>query len=323
MNNVSFHEKEHYRMTPTHDLYPSRLRDARAPFERLDPVVYSPPGQSGPLTRQQIQQYREQGFLFLESFFSERDMQGFLDDLAAYDHDPALKARDEVIIEPYSDEIRSIFAIHRLSERFRQLTRDPRLLAMAEQILGSDVYIHQSRINDKPAFTGTGFNWHSDFETWHSEDGMPRMRCFSLSILLSDNNPYNGPLMLIPGSHRWFVPTLGKTPQENWKHSLKDQKLGVPDTDVLRDLSQQHGLVAPQGPKGSVILFECNLMHASANNLSPWPRRNLFFVYNSVENRLEAPYCGTRPRPEFAAARQSAEPLLASSPARGQRAAPH
>ncbi|GGX56859.1 ectoine hydroxylase [Saccharospirillum salsuginis] len=298
-------------MSHVHDLYPSRLDQHKSPFERLDPVVYTEGRErrEGPLSEDQLRQYDEQGFLFFESFFSEREMQGFLDDLKEYDKDPSLKEQDQVIIEPYADEIRSIFAIHKLSERFDRLTRDPRLLDMAHQILGSDVYIHQSRINDKPGFTGTGFNWHSDFETWHTEDGMPRMRCFSLSILLSENNQFNGPLMLIPGSHRWFVPTAGKTPQENWKQSLKAQEIGVPDTKVLEEMTANGELVAPQGPAGSVILFECNTLHASANNLSPWPRRNLFFVYNSIENQMEAPYCGNRPRPEFVATREDVEPL--------------
>lgn len=298
-------------MNTAQGLYPTRIDRPFEPFERQDPVVYSRPTErkNGPLSDEQLKQYDEQGFLFFERFFPEQEMNAFLEDLKYYGRDESLKELDQVIIEPYTDEIRSIFAIHKLSERFDRLTRDPRLLDMAHQILGSDVYIHQSRINDKPGFTGTGFNWHSDFETWHSEDGMPRMRCFSLSILLSENNEFNGPLMLIPGSHRWFVPTGGKTPQENWKESLKMQTLGVPTPDKLKQMTDQGSLVAPQGPAGSVILFECNTLHASANNLSPWPRRNLFFVYNSVENPVVDPNCGNRPRPEFVATRRDIKAL--------------
>lgn len=139
---------------------------------------------------------------------------------------------------------------------------------------------------------------------------MPRMRCFSMSILLSENNELNGPLMLIPGSHKWFIPTQGKTPEKNWKTSLKAQTLGVPSRDILRSMTQRGGLVAPKGPAGSVILFECNTLHASANNLSPWRRSNLFFVYNSVENKLVQPYCGQRSRPEYIAAREHTPVLM-------------
>src|SRR3546814_19751740 len=72
-------------------------------------------------------------------------------------------------------------------------------------------YIHQSRLNYKPGFKGKEFYWHSDFETWHVEDGMPRMRALSMSVLLAENTPHNGPLMLIPGSHQSFLTCVGET----------------------------------------------------------------------------------------------------------------
>ncbi|HBP75798.1 MAG TPA: ectoine hydroxylase, partial [Alcanivorax sp.] len=152
-------------------------------------------------------------------------------------------------------------------------------------------------------------NWHSDFETWHSEDGMPRMRAISASIMLTDNNEFNGPLMLIPGSHHYFVPCQGVTPKDNWKDSLKSQRLGVPSQENLAELVEQGGIQAPKGPPGSLLLFECNTLHASNKNLSPWPRSNLFFVYNSVDNTLEDPYCGHQPRPDFLANRDNTEAL--------------
>jgi ectoine hydroxylase len=300
-------------MTTTNDLYPTRLNEKCEMFQRRDPVIYSRGRRrsDGPLSEADIAAYERDGFLHFPAFFSERQMRPFLDDLDEYGRDNELKGRDQVIIEPFADEIRSIFAIHQISGRFDRLTREPRVLDIAHQLLDSDVYIHRSRINYKPGFTGTGFNWHSDFETWHSEDGMPRMRCFSMSILLTENNEFNGPLMLIPGSHKWFIPTVGKTPQENWKESLKMQTLGVPEPADLHKLTGNGGLVAPKGPAGSLLLFECNTLHASSNNLSPWPRSNLFFVFNSVENKLQPPFCGNRPRPEFVASRQYATRLEA------------
>jgi ectoine hydroxylase len=53
-----------------------------------------------------------------------------------------------------------------------------------------------------------------------------------------------------------------------------------------------------------VILFDCNAMHGSSSNISPYPRSNLFMVYNSTENRLGPPLFGLKPRPEFIAARE-------------------
>src|SRR3546814_8501331 len=83
-----------------------------------------------------------------------------------------------------------------------RLAADDRLAGVARFLLGDDVYVHQSRLNYKPGFVGKEFYWHSDFETWHVEDGMPQMRALSMSILLAPNTVLNGPLMIIPGSHR-------------------------------------------------------------------------------------------------------------------------
>lgn len=171
------------------------------------------------------------------------------------------------------------------------------------------MYIHQSRINLKPGFTGKEFYWHSDFETWHMEDGMPRMRALSCSIALTENNEFNGPLMLIPGSHKKYIVCAGETPENNYKQSLSAQYIGVPDPAIITELVKEDGIVAPKGKPGSVTFFECNAMHGSNGNISPYPRANAFFVYNSVENTLVEPYCGLKPRPEHIAVREDFAPL--------------
>ena len=200
--------------------------------------------------------------------------------------------------------MRSIFNVHRLNDIFANLVRDPRVLNVAREILGSEVYIHQSRINYKPGFTGKEFYWHSDFETWHSEDGMPAMRALSCSILLTDNSECNGPLMLIPGSHHHYVSCMGETPDENYKKSLKKQEVGVPDPILLRYLADMGGITSCAGKAGSVVFFDCNTMHGSNGNITPYPRSNVFFVYNSIANQLDEPKGGLAPRPEFVAARE-------------------
>src|SRR3546814_6672767 len=92
-------------------------------------------------------------------------------------------------------------------------------------LLDSDVYVHQSRINLKPGFRGKEFYWHSDFETWHTEDGMPSMRAVSCSVLLTPNHSWNGPLLTIAGSHKWFVSCVGETPANHHEVSLRRQAI--------------------------------------------------------------------------------------------------
>lgn len=298
-------------MSRAQDLFPTRLERKLGMFERLDPVVHTPEERmgDGPLSVDKVREFDERGFLFFESFFDKSEMENFIQELQEYEEDEDLKLSEGAILEPGKEEIRSIFGIHEISKRFDRLTRDPHLLNIVRQLLDSEVYIHQSRINYKPGFKGKGFNWHSDFETWHSEDGMPRMRCLSCSIVMTDNNEFNGPLMLIPGSHKYFIPCVGRTPEDNYKESLKIQDLGVPDGASLTRLMNENAIEAPKGPAGSLIIFECNTLHGSNANMSCWPRSNLFFVYNSVHNTLAEPFCGNKPRPEFLANRSNWEPL--------------
>jgi len=293
--------------TPT-DLYPSRVEATPKFLERQDPEVWGGP-EDGPLDVEQLRSYEENGFLIFESMFSADELDPFQDELTRLRADPKIRARPEVITEPESDEVRSIFAIHESNVILSKLCRHRRIVEIVRQLLGGDVYIHQSRVNYKPGFTGKDFYWHSDFETWHVEDGMPRMRTVSCSISLTDNHPQNGPLMLIPGSHRHFLACVGKTPEEHYQQSLKKQEYGVPDGESLAWMVEEGDITTALGPAGSVVFFECNVMHGSNSNITPMPRSNCFTVFNSVENTLVEPFCGLAPRPEYIGNRHDFSPI--------------
>src|SRR5688572_8775695 len=184
------------------DIYQSRVDNEAAIIARRDPVVYNGGDAGGDfaLTPSQLRRYRSDGFLLLKRFFQDEEVDGLLRESDRLVQDESIKEREEVILEPSGSEVRSIFMVHKLNALLGQLVSDKRLVSIARQILGGDVYIHQSRLNLKPGFSGGEFFWHSDFETWHVEDGMPCMRALSCTVLLSENNEFNGPLMLIPGS---------------------------------------------------------------------------------------------------------------------------
>lgn len=137
---------------------------------------------------------------------------------------------------------------------------------------------------------------------------MPRPRALSMSIALTDNTPHNGPLLVMPGSHRHYVVCEGETPADNYQQSLQQQETGVPDDATLARLAAD-GLADTAGPAGSVLIFDCNLMHGSNSNITPLPRSNAFFVYNAISNRVVPPFCRQPPRPEFVATRSDIAPL--------------
>jgi ectoine hydroxylase len=283
------------------DRYPSRLGRPPELVPRIDPVVHGS-ATDGPLSAGELEQFDRCGHLTLPAVFTPEDVRRFDEQLSDLVDDGGID-REQVIAEPDFDEIRSIFAFHEGSGGLADVPGDPRLAGVARQLLGSDVYIHQSRVNRKPGFRGKDFQWHSDFETWHTEDGMPRMRCISAVVALTDNEAWNGSLLVMPGSHRWFVTCTEPTPPANHERSLQVQEAGVPDEKSLTALFERHGIDQCTGPAGSVLFFDCNLMHGSSTNISPLPRRNLFIVYNSVENAIGEPYSAPQRRPEHIASR--------------------
>jgi len=287
------------------DPYASRVGREPQIVERQDPVVYAVPGRKGPLSREQVANYEHFGYLELDGLFTSAEIKALVAELQRLRTAPEGIDPETLIIEPDGRELRSIFAIHEQSAVFARLARDERLVSIARYLLGDDVYIHQSRLNYKPGFFGREFYWHSDFETWHVEDGMPRMRALSMSIALTPNTEYNGPLLLIPGSHRCYVRCVGETPDDHYKQSLRRQEYGVPDPKSLQRLFEEGGIQSTPGSAGKIVLFDCNTMHGSNSNISPLPRSNVFLVYNAVSNRLVTPFGGKPARPEFIATRAS------------------
>ncbi|MEO3977066.1 ectoine hydroxylase [Streptomyces sp. CAU 1734] len=284
------------------DLYPTRGAE-EVVTPRRDPVVWSAPGAPGPFTRTDLLGFERDGFATVEEMITDDEVALHRAEMERLIADPRVRADERSIVEPASGEVRSVFEVHRLSPVFAALVRDERLVGRARQILGSDVYVHQSRINVKPGFGASGFYWHSDFETWHAEDGLPNMRTVSVSIALTENRETNGGLMIMPGSHRSFLGCAGETPADNYKKSLQMQDAGTPSNAALSTFADEHGIRLFTGRAGSATWFDCNCMHGSGDNITPYARSNVFIVFNSVENAAVEPFAAPVRRPEFIGAR--------------------
>jgi ectoine hydroxylase len=283
------------------DRYPTRVADRPVIIDRAEPAVWST--DPGPLSAEELRAHERDGFVTVPQLLTPAEVATYAGELDRLAADPAVQGDERTVVEKTSQQVRSIFEVHRLSDAIAALVADDRVAGRARQILGSDVYVHQSRINYKPGFGGGGFYWHSDFETWHAEDGMPSPRAVSISIALTENHPYNGCLMIMPGSHREFVACVGETPAEHYKESLTEQRIGTPDEGSLTSLATRHGISMVTGPAGSATVFDSNCMHGSSSNITPFPRSNIFIVFNSVHNALQDPFSAPAPRPTHVAAR--------------------
>ncbi|MEB8325682.1 ectoine hydroxylase [Dietzia kunjamensis] len=286
-------------MTIAIDDYQSRVSGRPEIVERRDPVLW------GRSEDPEVLQFGERGYIQREGALDRQRIDACLAEIDRIGSDPQMAGDPRIIREAGSEAVRSIFDVHDLSEVVWEAVERSGAIDLARQILGSDVYVHQSRLNYKPGFAGGAFYWHSDFETWHAEDGMPRPRACSASLALTPNETYNGPLMIMPGTHRYYVQCAGETPEDYYKESLVSTtpKIGVPSEEHITEMYGRHGLDVLTGGAGSMTMFDCNALHASGGNITPLPRANVFIVFNSVENELTEPFAGTPPRPDFLARR--------------------
>src|SRR6516165_3681743 len=233
------------------------------------------------LTPQQLQEFDERGYLFVPECFSEQEV-------------AALRSEADRIYASHRPEVwreksgapRTAFAAHKYNEAFRLLGAHPRMIEPVEQILGKKLYIHQYKINAKSAFTGEVWQWHQDYGTWARDDGMPEPRAMNISVFLDEVMHINGPLLLVPKSQ-----TAGDLKASHDKETTS-YPLWTLDEETVTRLVREGGIVAPIGKPGGVLMFHGNLVHASAGNITPYPRKIVYLTLNAVSNYIRKP---TRP----------------------------
>jgi ectoine hydroxylase len=228
------------------------------------------------LTPVQLEQFDRDGYLFFPSLFTLEEIQVLLDEV------PRLYAqhRPENVREKGSAAVRTNFAAHMYSAPFARLARHPRMVEPVMQIFGEPMYMHQFKINGKMAFEGDLWQWHQDYGTWQADDLMPEARAMNVAIFLDEVNEFNGPLMFIPGSHKFGVLDA--------EHDVTTTSypLWTINHDTIRKLVERGGIVAPKGLPGSMILFHGCLVHASTANLSPWNRVSVYLSLCAVSNHI-------------------------------------
>jgi ectoine hydroxylase len=233
------------------------------------------------LTPEQLRGFDELGYLFMPECFTA-------DEIAVLrrEAEAIYKTDRQEVWREKSGAPRTAFAAHTYNEAFRLLGAHPRLIEPVEQLFGEKLYMHQFKINAKAAFDGEVWQWHQDYGTWARDDGMPEPRAMNISVFLDEVMPINGPLMLVPKSHRQGVLPAGHDKQTT------SYPLWTLDQDVVTRLVDEGGIFAPTGKPGAVLMFHGNLVHGSAGNITPYSRKIVYLTLCAVSNHIRKP---TRP----------------------------
>jgi ectoine hydroxylase len=233
------------------------------------------------LTAQQITQFDDDGYLFLPNCFSEVEVAALRTEAEGiYDQDRPQVWREK------SGAPRTAFAAHTYNEAFRILGAHPRLIEPVEQLFGEQLYMHQFKINAKAKFDGDVWQWHQDYGTWARDDGMPEAKAMNIAVFLDEVLPINGPLMLVPKSHKQGVFAAGHD------KGTTSYPLWTLDHSTVEKLVDEGGIIAPTGKPGAVLMFHGNLVHGSSGNITPYSRKIVYLTLNAVSNYIRKP---TRP----------------------------
>jgi phytanoyl-CoA hydroxylase len=219
------------------------------------------------------QSYREAGYLVVPDLLEDglvRELQEAIDVIVAgargvtghthvYDLEPGHR--------PEAPRVRRIKTPHRFFPAFDRLARDPRLVEILRRLLGPAVRLHGSKINLKAPHYGSPVEWHQDWAFYpHTNDDL-----LAAAVMLEDCTRDNGPLMVVPGSHRGPV----------HDHHAGGIFCGAVDPAAIK--AEIDRAVPLTGRAGSVSFHHVRLLHGSAQNLSSRPRPLLLYEYAAAD----------------------------------------
>lgn len=154
-----------------------------------------------------------------------------------------------------------------------RLVSDDRLLDIAERFIGPDIALFATHYLCKPPLKGKAVEWHQDGAFWPLDP----MRVVTLWLAISDSDPENGCLRVIPGSHTSKLAGMTQTDSDSVLRSRIDT-----DVDETRavDLVMRPGDVEVHHP---------NILHSSMPNRSSRWRRALTIRYIPTSTRITRP----------------------------------
>ena len=168
---------------------------------------------------------------------------------------------------PENPRVRRIKSHHQHSDFFKAFVAEPRIMDLLDPLMPSGIRLHNTKINMKDPGHGESIEWHQDWAFYpHTNDDV-----LAIGIYLDDCTLENGPMKVLPGSHKGPV----------YDHHCNGYFCGAMDPDACGlDFSEAVPLT---GPAGTLTIHHARLIHGSAYNRSSKPRRFLLQAYAAVD----------------------------------------
>jgi ectoine hydroxylase-related dioxygenase (phytanoyl-CoA dioxygenase family) len=158
------------------------------------------------LSRDQLHVLSEDGVLHIPGFFSAEDLERLVRESSLIMRDESLMCpRDEHFYERHGSDNATFVDCHMHGEFLRSLAEGSRLAGMAECVLSHGSVFHTSLLQVSQPGRGQGTSWHQDVDPETCAGSL-----YNFLIYPEDLTPETGPLVYVPGSHRWGVLPAGE-----------------------------------------------------------------------------------------------------------------
>jgi ectoine hydroxylase-related dioxygenase (phytanoyl-CoA dioxygenase family) len=219
------------------------------------------------LSAEQIERFKADGYLVVPDLLTDAEVDAFVAHLA-----------EEKATGTYG------LQGHRQDPQYRYLATHPRVAGAAAQILGGRVRIVQTMLLNKRPQGGQGIALHQDTHYLPNEPNT-LMACW---LALTDTDPENGGLCVVPGSHREGLRAAQKN-RDVKEHSTWEMEHVMRDRDgrewnqtmvsfQITDLDPAR-IVRLTVPRGGGVFFTGLTIHGSFSNQSADRPRTAWAVH--------------------------------------------
>ena len=225
------------------------------------------------LTKDEINFYNDQGYLLVEDVISEnqhKEMLALVDGF--FEKSKMIRENDNIfdLEDGHSSDnprLKRVKQPHQHSQFFWDIIKESKIEEILRDLLGDNVSLKTSKLNTKAPGGGAAVEWHQDWAFYpHTNDNV-----LALGLMLNDVDIDNGPLMVIPESHKG--PVLS-----HFNNGVFCGAIDPDDSDF--DMSKA---VTLTGKAKSMTIHHARTLHGSSPNNSNRDRLVLFYECNSAD----------------------------------------
>ncbi len=226
------------------------------------------------LSKRQVQSYSDNGYLLVENVLTADEvsvMQAAIRDLIDKSRKATRSDAKFVLGVGHNAEtpqLRRVADPEKHHRAFEALRHHSGILDVVESLLGPNLRFDHGKLNIKePGGNDAAIEWHQDWAFYPHTNG----DMVAVGIYLDDCDENNGPLMVIPESHRG--PILQHEENGTFTGAADIHSAGLDNSQA----------VALAGRAGSITLHHVRALHGSRPNTGDRPRLLMLNSYKAAD----------------------------------------